>query len=130
MELLERHPEKLRIQFLSVNPSGTELQNSLSGEGKSTQIFEGGFFSCSLPSGCSFTLLTIISWLSGLKKCKLILLLGLGEDKDCDFCIPALFEMAVAKNVNKLKRMSEWKRINCMVKAGTALLQDRFGIPY
>lgn len=58
---------------------------------------------------------------SELKKCKLILLLGLSEDEDCDFCIPALFEIAVAKNVNKLKRVSEWKTINCMVKARTVL---------
>lgn len=85
-----------------MNPSGTELQNnSLSGEGKSTQIFEGGFFSCSLPSGCSFYPAYNHQLVSGLKNCKLILLLGLREDKDCDFCIPALFEIAVAKNVNK-----------------------------
>lgn len=50
-------------QFLSMNPSGRELKkHSLSREGKSTHIFESGFFNCSLLSGCSVILVIIISW--------------------------------------------------------------------
>ena len=65
------------------------------------RIFKVAFFSFSLPSGCSFYPAYNHQLVSGLKKGKLILLLGLSEDEDCDFCIPALFEIAVAKNVNK-----------------------------